>query len=136
MGLCSATASHSSVCYALKGKSGGGVTSDGGRKHEKGVFSFASRGCLYERASGVASSRHGTWHQDRDHRWSGCTHNLHQGRRRSTHMASPCLDTIMRGNERECIQRKVRAESLIQSIQRTWLRQARPPLQNEPSHAP
>ena len=25
MGLCSATASHSSVCYALKGKAGGGV---------------------------------------------------------------------------------------------------------------
>mgnify|MGYP006437057999 CR=1 FL=1 len=39
------------------------MTSDGGRKYEKGVFSFASSGCLYERAlfPSLATAKHQRW---------------------------------------------------------------------------
>ena len=39
------------------------MTSDGGRKYEKGVFSFASSGCLYECAlfPSLATAKHQRW---------------------------------------------------------------------------
>ena len=47
----------------IKGEVRRGLTSDGGRKYEKGVFSFASRVYLYERAlfPYQATARHQRW---------------------------------------------------------------------------